>query len=121
MINVKEVLHYGGACPFQLEGLTDKNEEIYVRYRGGCLRVEINNETVFSKCIGENETDEMLLNDMRYRRNMTIEAIVESLKSYQMMREMNDGYLCFDGYLTVEELIEETKEVINWPEEFTKS
>ena len=121
MYNVKTVLNYGGACPFQLEGLTDWDEEIYVRYRGGNLRIDINDKTVFSKRIGENETDKHLIEDMKNRLHYTDEQIQKRLEGFQMMREMNNGYLCFDGYLTIQELIEETKEIINWPEEFTKS
>ena len=89
MINVKTVLNHGGSCPFQLEGLTDWDEKVYVRYRGGWLRVEVNEKTVFSKCIGENETDESLLEGIKafdWDHKGDPELIQKRLESYQMMR-----------------------------------
>jgi hypothetical protein len=38
MITVKQIYNSGGACPYQLEGLTDSGEYFYLRYRGGRLR-----------------------------------------------------------------------------------
>lgn len=47
MIVVAKVTNAGGACPFQVEGVTDKGEEVYARYRWGNLRVEVNREIVY--------------------------------------------------------------------------
>jgi len=38
MINVKTIIFSGGACPYQIEGITDDDKEFYLRYRGGWLR-----------------------------------------------------------------------------------
>jgi hypothetical protein len=38
MIRVEKIYSAGGACPYQLEGLTDSGEWFYLRYRGGRLR-----------------------------------------------------------------------------------
>ena len=118
MINVASVSNYGGACPFQLDGITDDGLAVYVKYRAGNLRIIVDDEIVFSEKIGENATEESLRADMA-RFNYSEEKIQERLKSYEILREVNNGYLCFDGYLTVAELVEATKDSITWPAEFT--
>lgn len=37
MIVIKELLSYGGACPYQLEAITIDNKWLYIRYRHGVL------------------------------------------------------------------------------------
>jgi len=39
MITVARIDEIGGACPFQIAGWTSDNRQIYVRYRGGRLKV----------------------------------------------------------------------------------
>lgn len=34
-------------CPSQWEGKTDKGDEVYIRFRWGCLRLDINGETEY--------------------------------------------------------------------------
>lgn len=41
-----------GACPSQWEGKAETGEEIYIRYRWGVLRLDVNNTTVYQEAIG---------------------------------------------------------------------
>jgi len=38
---LKGLIKTSSCCPSQWEGRTDKNEFVYVRYRWGCLTIEI--------------------------------------------------------------------------------
>ena len=38
MVIIKKVLYVGGACPYQIEAITDDGKFFYLRYRGGTLR-----------------------------------------------------------------------------------
>jgi hypothetical protein len=38
----------GSSCPSQWEGTTESGNKVYVRYRWGNLRVEINNKTLLT-------------------------------------------------------------------------
>lgn len=38
MITIKKILWSGGACPYQIEAITDDDAYFYLRYRHGCLR-----------------------------------------------------------------------------------
>jgi hypothetical protein len=53
MITIK-VFNEGGICPYQLEGETFNHKEVYARYRYGKLTVEIDNEIVYDKVLGDN-------------------------------------------------------------------
>ena len=37
MIVIKKLISYGGACPYQLEAITDDDKWLYIRYRWGIL------------------------------------------------------------------------------------
>ena len=39
MIKVVKIESEGGACPYQVEAVTDDNRPVYARYRHGHLRV----------------------------------------------------------------------------------
>lgn len=41
MITIKTVEWAGGACPYQIEGVTDDGQYFYLRYRMGCLRAGV--------------------------------------------------------------------------------
>lgn len=41
MITVASVSEMGGACPWQLSGLTDDGQHVYARYRGGRVAVYV--------------------------------------------------------------------------------
>ncbi len=53
------------ACPSQWEGTTIKGRKIYIRYRWGYLRVDIDGKTIYMKSHGDGldgmmDTDDML-------------------------------------------------------------
>jgi hypothetical protein len=41
------------ACPSQWEGTTEDGKDVYIRFRWGCLRMDINGETVAEMDVGE--------------------------------------------------------------------
>jgi len=43
MIKIKELLSYGGACPYQLEAITTDDKWLYIRYRNGILSYVVAN------------------------------------------------------------------------------
>ena len=54
MIVIKELLSYGGACPYQLEAITTDDKWPYIRYRHGVLSYVVANsekEWMDSDCI----------------------------------------------------------------------
>ena len=115
MIVVKEITFSGGSCPFQLEGKTVNDEDIYVRYRWGCLRVEINGKTILSKQIGEDQNDEEELALMR-EHGESKERIAQTAETFKKIRAISDGRpLCFDGYMNLDQLRIITKDEIQWP------
>ena len=52
-IEVKDLIRFTSYCPTQWEGETANGEEVYIRYRWGFLRVDINGEEVFGVQIGD--------------------------------------------------------------------
>lgn len=53
MHRIVHIREFGGACPTQLEGETDQEQSVYARFRHGFLRVDVNGETVFHKCLSD--------------------------------------------------------------------
>lgn len=61
MVTIKQVLYAGGACPYQIEAITDDGKFFYLRYRSGTLRFGVweNEESfditnyMFVKTIGD--------------------------------------------------------------------
>lgn len=53
MITVKSIKKTSRACPAQWDGLTDDNKTVYVRYRFGQLRIEVDKNPVFTMKAGE--------------------------------------------------------------------
>ena len=61
---IKELICTCSCCPSQWEGVTEKNEAVYIRYRWGCLTIELskpdgtvsdairNGELIYSEQIG---------------------------------------------------------------------
>jgi hypothetical protein len=43
MIVIKKFISYGGACPYQLEAITEDNRWLYIRYRHGVLSYVVAN------------------------------------------------------------------------------
>lgn len=117
MIVVKEITEFGGACPFQLEGKTDKGESVYARYRWGHLRVEVNNEIVFTKQLGEDQDDEAVLKQYE-EGGMSADRIASMRTTFENMRKFSPGEpLSFDGYMDMDKLRAATEGHIQWPEE----
>jgi hypothetical protein len=88
MIKITKILGYGGACPFQIEALTDDDRLIYGRYRGGRLSVHIGEA-------GNLAEDSALFG----------ERIV-----------FKDFGKPFDGYMSLEEFQNHTKETLDFSE-----
>jgi hypothetical protein len=89
MIEVIKILNYGGACPFQIDALTNDNRRIYGRYRHGYLRVYISKT-------GDLTEDGAIDGDLIDRQ---------------------DCGKPFDGYMSLEEFKEKTKHIFIWPNE----
>lgn len=49
IIKVKNIRQTSHFCPSQWEGRTENNEYLYVRYRFGCLSVEIDGKLLYSR------------------------------------------------------------------------
>lgn len=62
-VEIFEIHSAGGVCPYQIEATTIEDQYLYLRYRGGYLRVYVakneaesfkgNEELIFSNAIGE--------------------------------------------------------------------
>lgn len=120
MIIVKEIINFGGVCPFQVEAKTDKGEELYARYRWGKLRIEITHadgerEIVFAKQIGEDQNDEEEI--AKYRASgISEDRITQMAETFRRMREFGNGDpLSFDGFMDMKKLQENTEGIIEWP------
>ena len=88
MIKITKILNYGGACPFQIDALTDDNRRIYGRYRHGYLRVYI-----------------------RKTGDLTDDGVIDGRLYFS---NFIGGK--FDGYMSLAEFKEETKNVLDWSE-----
>jgi len=88
MIKIKEILNYGGACPFQIDALTDDNRRIYGRYRYGRVRVYVGKT-------GDLTEDAAVDGDLLFSNLVGGE---------------------YDGYMSLEEFKEETKGILDWPQ-----
>lgn len=53
MIIIKELQQTCGACPTQYSGTTIDGKQVYIRFRYGILRIEINGNTVFRAGISD--------------------------------------------------------------------
>lgn len=115
MIVVAKVTSAGGACPFQVEGVTDKGEPVYARYRWGNLRVEVANEIVYRWRKNEDQDDDARIAE--YRASGMNEETIKSMETtFKTMREFGQGPLCFDGSMDMDELKELTAGIIQWPD-----
>ena len=57
MIKVVELKRTCWACPSQWEGKTDAGNDVYIRYRWGYLRVDLDGQEIFGKQIDESGWD----------------------------------------------------------------
>lgn len=53
MLMVKRLERNCTACPSQWEGEGANGESLYIRFRWGCLRVEVNDRTVYEEEISD--------------------------------------------------------------------
>lgn len=93
MIKIKTILNHGGACPFQIDALTDDDRLIYGRYRFGNLSVQIGEagdhsefaavrgEEIFGGKIGDDYDGSMNLEEFKEHTKETLdfsEAAIDS-------------------------------------------
>lgn len=117
MIVVKKITKTCEACPAQWEGETDTHERIYVRYRSGNFRVEINGRVIIEKFLGDDQNDEEVLKHYREVLKMPEDMLQKMETSFKTMREYAPGSpICFDGSMTYDELRKITEDEIQWPE-----
>ncbi len=88
MIKITKILGYGGACPFQIDALTDDDRLIYGRYRNGYLRVRIGKT-------GDLSEDAAVLGDLIFQKDLGRP---------------------FHGYMSLEEFKNHTKETLDFSE-----
>lgn len=118
MIFVRQITKTCEACPAQWEGTTDTHEQIYVRYRSGNFRVDLNGRTIIQKFLGEDQNDEEVLKHYREVLKMDDELLQKMEVSFKNMREFAEGRpICFDGSMSYKELKELTVGEIQWPEQ----
>lgn len=109
-IVVVEVQQTCGACPTAWQGKTADGLEVYARYRGGYLRVDVNDETVYGRQLDYGDDTEWM--------DHVPEQWKENMKSSDdLMKKMNGGFVSYDGSLTYEQLIFATKDWFVWPGE----
>ena len=56
-IIVTELVKTCNACPAQWDGKTSDGGDLYIRYRWGYLRVDLNGETIWGAPVGEDQWD----------------------------------------------------------------
>jgi len=120
MIKVSEVVRTCHACPSQWEGTTSEGQHVYVRYRWGFLRVDVDNETVFAKQIGAEATtdqDEQVYENMRASgwEEEAIKSMQSSTETMRRLAQERGEKLSFDGHLSYQDLRKVTQGVISWP------
>lgn len=52
-MKIKTLIQTCAACPSQWEGKLESGEDIYIRYRWGVLRIDINGQTVHKEFLGD--------------------------------------------------------------------
>ena len=117
MFYIKSIKKTCDACPAQWSGETVNHESVYVRFRWGTLRIEINDRVVFSEFLGEDQDDEE--EEKMLRASGFSEDVVQKMvDSTKMMRQYNPGVpICYDGSMSFEKLKEVTKHEFNWPDQ----
>jgi hypothetical protein len=90
MITVKSIVETCEACPSQFDGLTTDNRKLYFRYRWAHLSVQIGAQ-----------------DDMSEMAAVRGEYLVQH-------KQISDNE--YDGYMSLEELKEHTKDILHWNE-----
>lgn len=115
VIVVKTIEEAGGACPFQVKATTETGGSLYARYRWGVLTVEVDDVEVFEKDLGEDQDDDLAISKMR-ASGLQEETISSLASSWVEMRKVIGGKLCFSGFMSLAELVQHTKDVVQWPD-----
>lgn len=94
MIKITKIINHGGACPFQIDALTNDDRLIYGRYRNGRVRVyvgefgdlspdaAVDGDMIFSNLIGDAFDGTMTLEEFKEATKTTLdfsEAVDDSL------------------------------------------
>lgn len=104
----------GGACPFQVEALTDDGKEVYARFRSGFLRVDIDGVTIYAKQLDYGEDEDHSI-EFYKSTGLNEEQAKSAQRSNELMKLMNGGYVSYLGTMSYEQLVEATKGYIEWP------
>jgi hypothetical protein len=96
-INVQQIVWSGGACPYQIEGVTDTGEYFYLRYRMGRLRagVATTENEFWNKEFPYNIIDKLHGGEMEgFAAHDDLYPVVKDIISFpegfQMSSEVND-------------------------------
>jgi hypothetical protein len=111
-----------GAYPTQLEADTYDFRKVYVRYRYGVLRVDLDGHPVFRKAIGKNLTPEVIEEELK-TIFVTLSADRKDAmrdfhkKMWEMAVKANPEapFHSLDGCLTEDELLQHTDGYFVWP------
>ena len=115
MIIVKTVTSLGGACPFQLEGVTDTGRSVYARYRMGRLRIEIDGETEFMADLGEPTTEADVRDLHSNILGKSKEDVEKAVESHANIAKYHGRPISYDGHLTMQQLRATTEGRFQWP------
>jgi hypothetical protein len=83
MYNIATIKQTCYACPSQWEGKTEDGKDIYIRFRWGTLRLDIDGKTIISMEIGEDEWNGLInLGDVLYYLKNYIMASSKVMEEY---------------------------------------
>lgn len=106
-----------GACPKTWNGITSDRKKVFVRYRWGNLRIEVDNQTVFFCKVDEETDEERQERHDGLRASFSEEVVIQSDKDMLALFEAaGDPGHSYDGNLDYNELVEITKSYFQWPE-----
>jgi len=80
VIKIKQTCY---ACPSQWEGMTDDGKDVYIRFRWGSLRLDIDGKTVAEMNVGDDDINGFI--DLSQARDCLKEHVTitpEALKEY---------------------------------------
>ena len=116
MIKVKSITNTCSMCPSQWEGITLDGKKVYVRYRWGYLRVEVDDNQIYGKQLkNDSPSTEEHWQDL-LEAGYSPETVESMKNSEKVMREfLGDDPFSYDGHMDYEELVQHTKDLIEWP------
>lgn len=108
------------ACPSQWEGKLENGDNLYVRYRWGRLRIEINDEIVFSKQLHIETEEEVKAYYDNLRNTLPADRAEQLIESDKQIRKLcadaGEPLQSYNGMLEYTELKEATADMFDWPE-----